>query len=156
MDNAHGFEELVVWQRINELKNQIDEATADGVAGSDAAFCQDIRNAAHAAERHMVEGFSRFNPLVFANFLEFSRTATCEVRSLLQKGVICGYFGAEQLRRIDHLAVRGLQAIVSFRRYLRSPAAKRNVTRRYPRPYTAPRKNDASVAHNFDGSHTVD
>jgi four helix bundle protein len=156
MDNAHGFEELVAWQRVHELRNQIYEATPDGIAGGDTVLRQEIRNAAHTAERHIVDGFGRFNPLVFANFLEFSRTAACEIRSLLQKGARCGYFSADHVRRLDHLTVRALQAIVSFRRYLRSPAAKRNTTRRYPRPYTAARMNDAGVAHTFDSGPRVE
>jgi four helix bundle protein len=144
MSSARQFEELVCWQRIHELKTEVGQATAYGSAGVDAVFRDQIVNAADRAERHIEEGFRRCAPLVFANFLDFSRTAACEIRSLLRTGVARGLFSADQFDRLDKLAAQGLRAVVHFQRFLRSPAAKRNVTGRYQRPYTAPVSN----AHN--------
>jgi len=137
MSSARQFEELICWQRIHELKTEVGKVTEHGRAGNDAAFRDQIVNAADRAERHIEEGFGRYKPRVFAAFLEFSRTAACETRSLLRQGFARGYFSAEDCDRLDRLAARGLQAVVSFQRYLRSPAAKSNGTWRYQRPYTA-------------------
>jgi four helix bundle protein len=145
MSGAGDFEELVCWQRIHELNIDVSKATQDGAAGSDVKFCDQIRGAASAAERHIVDGFGHVNPLVFAYFLDFSRTAAFLTRSLLRKGIACGYFSAEHFERLDTLAVHGLQAVTSFQRYLRSPAAKRQAGRRYQRPYTAPRQKPTST-----------
>ena len=123
---------------MHALKIEIQRATEDGLIGGDSDFRHAICDAAGSAERNIEEGFSRCAPLVFANFLEFSRTAACETRSLLRKGRALGFFSADQFDRLDQLAVQGLRAVVHFQRFLRSPAAKRNVTGRYQRPYTAP------------------
>jgi len=145
MSGARGFEELVSWQRMHELNIEVWNATEHGRAGRDFDFRDQIRDAADSAERNIAEGFGRYKPLVFANFLDFSRASACETRSLLRKGFICGYFSADHFDRLDELAVRGLQAVASFQRYLRSPAAKRNAARRYQRPHTAPRERPPNV-----------
>jgi four helix bundle protein len=136
MSVARQCEELVSWQRMHELNIEVWKATEEGAAGSDLEFRNGIRAAADSAERHVAEGFGRHQPLVFANFLDFSRAAACETRLLLRKGVARGYFGTEQFDRLDTLAVHGLRAVVNFQRFLRSPAAKRLTTGRYQRPYT--------------------
>ena len=138
MSGARDFEELVAWQRMHELNVEVWKATEDGRAGRDFDFRNEIRDAADSAERNIAEGFGHYRPLVFANFLDYARASACETRSLLRKGLACGYFTAEQFDALEKLAVRGLQALAKFQRYLRSPAAQRNAGRRYQRPYTAP------------------
>ena len=122
---------------MHALNTEVRRATEDRCAGNDLIFSQEIREAAYSAERNIEEGFGRYKPLVFANFLDFSRASACETRLLLRKGVACGYFSAEQFDRLDKLAVDGLRAVLNFQRFLRSPAAKRITTGRYQRPYTA-------------------
>lgn len=148
MSSARQFEDLICWQQIHELRIEIGKATLDGDASTDRDFRDEIRNAANAAERHIEDGFGRYKPRVFAAFLEFSRTATCETRSLLRQGVARGHFSAEQFDRIDALAARAIQAIVRFQRYLRSPAAKPNGAWRYQRPYSAPCTVNVSTGAN--------
>ena len=137
MGNARQFEELVSWQRMHELNIEVCKATETGAAGSDGELRREIRDAADSAERYIVEGFGRHNPVVFANFLDFSSAAARETRSLLRKGLACGYFSAGQFDLLDKAAVHGLRAVVHFQRFLRSPAAKRITTGRYQRPYSA-------------------
>ena len=139
MSGARDFEELVAWQRMHELNVEVWKATESGRVGRDFDFRNEIRDAADSAERNIAEGFGRYRPLVFANFLDYARASACETRSLLRKGVACGYFTVEGFDGLETLAVRGLQALAKFQRYLRSPAAQRNAGRRYQRPYTAPR-----------------
>src|SRR5262247_1609662 len=154
MSGARGFEELVSWQRMHELNIEVWQATDHGPAGRDFDFRDQIRDAADSAERNIAEGFGRYRPLVFANFLDFSRASACETRSLLRKGLACEYLTAEQFDRLDKLAVRGLQAVASFQRYLRSPTARRDAMRRYQRPYTAPRQkqNDSNLPNDSNDS----
>jgi four helix bundle protein len=145
MDGARQFEELLSWQRMHELNIEVWKATEEGPAARDFHFRDQIRDAADSTERNVAEGFGRYKPLVFANFLDFSRASACETRSLLRKGLACGYFTAERFDQLDQLAVRGLQAVASFQRYLRSPAARRNAARRYQRPFTAPRQKPPNI-----------
>ena len=150
MSVTRQFEELVSWQRMHELHVEIDRATQDASDRGDFDFRDQLRDAATSAERHIVDGFGRYNPVVFANFLEFSRTAACKTRSLLRKGLDGGYLSAEQFNELDQLAIRGLRAVVSFQRYLRSPAAQRHAPLRYPRPYSAPAARRPPTAKSSD------
>jgi four helix bundle protein len=152
MTGVRGFEELVAWQRMHELNVAVWKATEHGSANRDFDFRDQIRDAADSTERNIAEGFGRFNPLAFANFLDFSRASACETRSLLRKGLTCGYFSPDHFEALDRLAVRGLQAVAKFQRYLRSPAAKRNAARRYQRPYTAPREQLPSASNDSNDS----
>ena len=122
---------------MHELKIEVRRATEDRWAGGDLDVRGEIRDAVDSAERNIEEGFGRYNPLAFANFLDFSRVFACQTRSLLRKGLACGYFSAEQFNRLDALAVHALRAVVKFQRFLRSPAAKAITSGRYQRPYTA-------------------
>ena len=159
MSSARHFEELVCWQRIHQLKTEVSKVIEHGPAGDDAAFRGEIVNAADRAEHHIEEGFGRYKPRVFAAFLEFSRTAGGETRSLLRQGFARGYFSAEQFDQLDKLAAQALQAIVSFQRYLRSPAAaKAHYTWRYQRPYTARvarAENDPNGPNDPNGSNVL-
>ena len=128
---ATKFEELLSWQRMHELNIEVIKATENGPANRDFRFRDEIRDAADSAERNIAEGFARYNPSVFANFLDYSRASAAETRSMLKKGRACGYFSPEDFERLDRLAARGSQAVAKFQRYLRSPQAKRNAARRY-------------------------
>jgi four helix bundle protein len=141
MSVTRQYEELVSWQQMHELHVEIDRATQDGSDRDNFDFRNQIRDAATSAERYIVDGFGRYNPVAFANSLEFSRTAACTTRSLLRKGLDRGYLSKEQFNHLDQLAIRALRATVKFQRYLRSPAAKRHAALRYPRPYSASPKS---------------
>jgi four helix bundle protein len=137
---------------MHELNVEVCKATQDAVVRGDCDFRDEIRDAAGSAERNIAEGFGRHNPLVFANFLDFSSGAARQTRSLLRKGLACGYFSAAQFDVLDKLAVHGLRAVVNFQRFLRSPAAKRITTGRYQRPYTARIPSPANDTHGSNSS----
>jgi four helix bundle protein len=139
---ANRFEDLLSWQRMHELNIEVWKATEHGPVARDFDFRNEIRDAADSAERNIAEGFGRFNPPVFANFLDFSRASALETKSLLKKGLAVGYFKADDAVRLDRLANRGIQAVAKFQRYLRSPEAKRNAARRYRRKW-APKSENA-------------
>ena len=143
MSTEGQYKELVSWQRMHELNNEISKATEDAI-GTDCVFRDEILDAAGSAERNIAEGFGRHNSMVFANFLDFSSAAARQTRSLLRTGLAHGYFSAEQFDVLDKLAVHALRAVVNFQRFLRSPAAKRVTTGRYQRPYTARIPNPAN------------
>jgi four helix bundle protein len=141
MAGAKRFEDLLSWQRMHELNIEVWKATNTGPVTRDFRFVSEIRDAADSSERNVAEGFGRYGPPQFANFLDFSRASAMETKSLLKKGLCVGYFTAESYERLDNLAERGLQAVAKFQRYLRSPEAKRNAAQRYSRR-RAERQND--------------
>jgi four helix bundle protein len=139
---ATKFEELLSWQRMHELNVEVIKATENGPANRDFRFRDQIRDAADSAERNVAEGFARYNPSVFATFLDYSRASAAETRSMLRKGLTCGYFSAGDFECLDRLATRGSQAVAKFQRYLRSPAAKHNAARRYSKTRAARHQNE--------------
>src|SRR5437773_12177203 len=102
MSVARNFEELLAWQLMHELNIEVWKATEHARASRDFDFRDQIRDAADSTERNIAEGFGR---------------------TLLKKGLSSGYFTVEDFDRLDRLAIRGLQAVARFQRYLRSPAA---------------------------------
>jgi len=128
---AARFEDLLVWQRAHALHLSVYEATKTPPASRDYRFRDQIRDASESIERNVAEGFGRYNPLVFAHFLDTARASAQETKTLLRKGLDVGYWNQEEFERFDTLANRSLQSIAKFQRYLRSPQAKRNAERRY-------------------------
>jgi four helix bundle protein len=92
-------------------------------------YCDQIRDSSDSAHRNVAEGFGRYNPTEFARFLDVSRGSAEETRALLTTARDKRFLTDDQYAALDALAVRGLQALARFQRYLRSPAAKRNAER---------------------------
>jgi four helix bundle protein len=128
---AKRFEDLLVWQRMNELSVEIWKATERLPAAHDFKFRDQIRESSDSAARNIAEGFGRFSPPQFAHFLDISRGSAQETRALLRKGLAVGYWPLNEYERLDALAIRGIQAVARLQRYLRSPQARRNAARRY-------------------------
>ena len=92
-------------------------------------YCDQIRDSSDSAHRNVAEGFGRYNPGEFVRFLDVSRGSAEETRALLKTACENRFISKQQFDALDRLAVRGLQALAKFQRYLRSPAAKRNAER---------------------------
>jgi four helix bundle protein len=146
---AKRFEDLICWQRMKELSVEVWKATDRPPASRDFDFRNEIRDSSDSAQRNVAEGFGRYNPPVFANFLDFSRASALETKALLKKGRAVGYWTEDEFQRLDTLADRGLQAVAKFQRYLRSPEAKRNAAGRYRR--TRPVQNETNDPNAKNG-----
>jgi four helix bundle protein len=140
------FEDLLTWQRMNELSIEVWKATDVLPASRDFDFRDQIRDASDSAQRNVAEGFGRFNPPQFVYFLDIARASALETKALLKKGFTVGYWKEDEFRRLDTLANRGLQAVARFQRYLRSPQARRNAARRYQR--TRHKRNATNVTND--------
>lgn len=134
MPVAKRFEELFVWQRTYELSVDVHRATEGGAVTKDFDFRDQIRDASDSAQRNVAEGFGRFNPGEFANFLNMARGSAQETRALLRRGREVGCFSAEQFLHMESLATRGLQMLAPLQRYLRLEQARLNASRRYATP----------------------
>jgi four helix bundle protein len=145
MNGAERFEELVTWQRMYELSLEVWKFTRDPPASRDFRYRDEIRDASDSAHRNVAEGFGRYNPMDFARFLDISRASALETQALLKKGRDMGYLSQDDFARLDALAIRGLQALARFQRYLRSPRARRNAERhRY-------RRNERALTNESNG-----
>ena len=133
MAGADRFEDLLTWQLAHELHIEIWKASDKAPASRDFLFRAQIRDASESVPRNVAEGFGRYSPPQFVNFLDVSRASVLETKSLLKKGLAVGYWDEKEFRRLDRLATRALQAIARFQRYLRSPQARRNAERSRPK-----------------------
>ena len=80
---AQSFTELVCWQLSNELSREILAITARAPACADFWFCRQIRNSSASACGNIAEGFGRFQPGEFANFLRYAKASLVETRAHL-------------------------------------------------------------------------
>ena len=85
MTGAQRFEELISWQRMKELSVEVWKATDRPPASRDFDFRNEIRDASDSAQRNIAEGFGRYNPPQFANFLDFSRASALETKALFEE-----------------------------------------------------------------------
>jgi four helix bundle protein len=76
-------EEFDAWQLAWELKEKVHAFTDRLPAAGDSKFCEEIRKSARSAPDNIAEGFFRFNPPDFANFVRVARASLGEVRNQL-------------------------------------------------------------------------
>ena len=69
---ANEFTELVAWQRADELERFMLEIIKRPSVSRDKEFCEQTSGAAGSAPRNIAEGFGRFAPIQFANFLRIA------------------------------------------------------------------------------------
>lgn len=150
--SADRFEDLLTWRLMYELSLEVWKFTDNPRVSRNFKYCGQIRDASDSAHRNVAEGFGRYNPAEFARFLDISRGSAEETRALLQTARAQRFVSEEQFAALDQLAVRGLQALARFQRYLRSPMAKRNAARwrhrkegsRRSRPADLPNSNESA------------
>jgi four helix bundle protein len=87
MPIAHRYQDLVCWQLADELEQLVFELTATGPAAKDFKFRDQIRDSSCSATRNMAEGFGRFLPAQFANFLRIARGSLMETHNSAGAGL---------------------------------------------------------------------
>jgi hypothetical protein len=75
---------------------------------------------ARSAPDNIAEGFYRFNPPDFANFVRMARGSLGEVRNQLPHARMRGYLNDEQFRELSRLCRRAIGACRGLRLYLLS------------------------------------
>jgi four helix bundle protein len=106
---------------------------AEGPAATDLRFRGQIEDAAASVCRNVAEGFARFNPREFLQFVKYARSSLAELQDELHDGLQRRYFSEEDFNEAWALTVRTSAALASLGRYLRSRRAARNaqaITRR--------------------------
>ena len=117
---ARSFTELDAWQLANELKRGVYDLIETGKAKQDVEFRTQIRNAAASAPRNIAEGFGRYQPKEFSQYLRVANGSLMETSNPLRDGVDRGYFVAADSQRLDTLCRRASAAVTALIRYLRT------------------------------------
>jgi four helix bundle protein len=116
---ARRFEELEAWRISDNLKREVYALLASGSVRRDFNFCQQLREAAASAPRNIAEGFGRFRPAPFAQFMEVAVGSMMETQALLNDGVDRGHFTTEQIAIALDLAGQSLRLSTKLLLYLK-------------------------------------
>ena len=138
MAGARRPEELAAWVLAWELKQKVYAFTKTREAARDGDFCKDIRRAARSAPHNTCEGFYRFSPRDFAQFLSFARGSLGEVRDQLRHALDEKYLSDAEFSELLRLADRAIGANTRLQDYLRGAPDYFNRPRPRRRPKTSP------------------
>ena len=101
---AKKIEEIVAWQLADQLRRDIVAASATRSFSKDFKLCAQIRDAANSASSNIAEGFKRFNPREFAQFIKYSRASLAEIKVHLDDAKDRGHITSEQHAALTKLA----------------------------------------------------
>jgi four helix bundle protein len=125
MAGIRRVEDIEAYQLAVALRRRVLGIVASGRIRNDWKFIDQIRDSVRGASRNISEGFSRFAPGEFSQFLSYAKASLDETRNHIEDGFESGYFTAEERDELLALLGRTIGAIRGFMRYLASPAAKR-------------------------------
>jgi four helix bundle protein len=117
---AHTFKELEVWQLANTLKLEVYGLLKKATVQRDLAYRDQIRNAAASAPRNIAEGFGRYLPREFSQYLRVANGSLMETTNHLEDGRDRGYFTASEIEPLLVLARRASAAATRLIRYLQN------------------------------------
>jgi four helix bundle protein len=128
---AKRFEDLIVWQLAVGVRDAVYALTA-GEGSSDLSFRQQIRDSASSAPRNIAEGFQRYNPPQFAQFMNIAKGSLAETQNHLLHGKHQGYFSEQEFTDAWRLTCRALRAANRLHAYLRGCGKRGGEPRRTP------------------------
>lgn len=121
-ESVRRFEDLIAWQKARALAVAIYRATGEGTFTRDFRLRDQIRAAAVSVMSNIAEGYERFSPADFCNFLRIARASCAEVRSQLYLASDIGHLAEDRSRELQQLAqgvgriIGGLRASVERHR----------------------------------------
>lgn len=115
---VRAYTDLDCWALATELKRGVYALTDQGPAARDLRFRDQIRDAAASAPRNIAEGFGRYQPKDFAQYLRIANGSLMETANHLQDGVDRGYFSSSSVVPLLILARRASAATTRLIRYL--------------------------------------
>jgi len=120
---AKRFEDLIVWQLAVRIRDAIYAFTETGGASRDYKFREQIRDSASSAARNIAEGFARYDPPEFAQFLKIAKGSLGETQNHLRKQQ--KYFSEEEFTDVWRLTCRAVRAANRLHAYLRQCGRKK-------------------------------
>jgi four helix bundle protein len=87
------LEDLLVWCKAKDLGIEVYLLTNTGKFSKDYPLRDQIRRAVISISSNIAEGFGRYNPGEFRNYLSIASGSTSEVKSQLHLAADLGYLG---------------------------------------------------------------
>src|SRR5262245_28706875 len=104
------FEDLIVWQLSEKLKQEVFAFSATTPASLDRDFCNQIRDSSRSATRNIAEGFGRYYPKELIRFLRIAGGSLQEIRNHLLEAHNLGYLHHTDFVRLVRLDLRAFKA----------------------------------------------
>jgi len=127
---ARSYDELRAWQLANELKLSVYKLTQTGSVTRDFKFNEQLRDSAASATRNIAEGFGRYKPAQFRQFLDVAIASLAETSNHLRDGVDRKHFNRDDIDPLLRLAARARGASIGLKRYLKDAAPPEPCDRR--------------------------
>ena len=130
MAKIERFEDLIAWQKAQELTRAIYEVTRQGAFAKDYGLGGQIQRAAVSIMSNIAEGFERGGRGEFHQFLSTAKASCAEVRSQLYVASDIGYLTKPEFDRLMQQAeevariIGGLRASVDRQRKSSSEKAE--------------------------------
>ena len=125
MTVAQRFEDLIVWQLAVRIRDAIYVLTETGGASRDYKFREQIRDSASSTSRNVAEGFGRYDPPEFAQFLKIAKGSLAETQNHLLHGKQQEYFSEQEFTDVWRLTCRAVRAANRLHAYLRRCGRKK-------------------------------
>ena len=126
--DVYRLEDLVAWQLANEIKDAVFALLRTTPAGRDFRFAGQVGEAASSVASNIAEGFYRYNPAEFANFLRYARASVAELLTRLPDGVKRGYYAQADIESLLATLSREAAVIGGLRDSMRRLAKERKKT----------------------------
>lgn len=117
---AKRYQVIVAWQLADDLRRQIVATSAEAPFAHDYKLCAQIRAAANSASANIAEGFKRFNPGEFSQFMKYARGSLAEVGVHLTDARDRKLVTEARHAELSHLAARAAIASARLHGYLRT------------------------------------
>jgi four helix bundle protein len=131
---ARRFEDLVCWQLANELSCEVFALTSKEPTSRDFKFCDQIRDSAASAPRNISEGFGRYKPGPFAQYLGWARASLMETKSSLIEARQRKYVSDALGSRLSNLAAAAIRVTTKLMLEKQREAARQPKPKRPEKP----------------------
>ena len=110
------LEDLKIWRKAKDLGKEIYSITSKGAFSKDFPLRDQVRRAVISISSNIAEGFGRYNPGEFRNFLSIASGSTTEVKSQIYLAKELGYLGESEAQRLVELCDEITRMIAGFRK----------------------------------------
>ncbi len=119
---ARRFEDLIAWQKAQELTRRVYEVTGNGHFARDFGLRDQVRRSSVSFMANIAEGFERARQSEFHQFLSIAKSSCAELRSHVYVAQDAKYVDASMYNELMSLAqevtlvLGGLRSAVQRRR----------------------------------------
>lgn len=118
------FEDLIAWQKSRELTKKIYKITEDVSFTKDFGLKSQIQRASVSIMSNIAEGFDRFRPTEFHQFLSIAKGSCAEVRSQLYVAYDIGYIREKDFQILKSATEELSKIISGLRSYIEKQKVK--------------------------------